>query len=90
MGSRCYLVQVPGNKVIKRHIDQLIINKEVNSEQIENNELPIIAFPSELNEGTDIDGIPQGFDEVPTNNEQNERRYPERVRIPPVRYGTDE
>ena len=49
----------------------------------------------------DIDGEPQGSDVASSNHEdqvpqlepyngQDERRYPERIRVAPVRYGIDE
>ena len=95
LGSRCYLVQVTGNRIIKRHIDQLILNKNANI----GHEVPITEIYNELNERMDIVGEPQGSDVASSNHEdqvpqlepyngQDERRYPERIRLAPV--GIDE
>ena len=59
LGSRCYLVQVSGNRVIKRHIDQLIINKDINIEH----KPPINEFYSNFG-GTEVNGS----DEVSNND----------------------
>ena len=84
LGSRCYIIKIPGRRPVKRHIDQLLRYRgNVESEDDDTWEIaPILG-------GNDSD-VDQGSTDRPavsrSNREQMVRSpYPQRVRNPPDR-----